>query len=125
MNTTPSLFIYRNQNKAIIRRIVNNTNLHDDSSDLSNRDNLSTGHLHAMMLIARMKEAADRSGSGFVGGFVTPSGERFVMSNIDEDDIQYKEVNKQLKSIQSEVNIRNSQQRIDEEIQAMLEAFED
>ena len=125
MNTTPSLFIYRNQDKALIQRIVNNANLQDDSSDLSNRDNLSTGHLHAMMLIARMKESADRSGAGFVGGFVTPSGERFVMSNIDEDDVQYKEVNRQLSNIQSEVNIRNSKQRIEEEIQSMLEAFED
>jgi hypothetical protein len=41
-----------------------------------------------MQLIARMKEAADKVGAGFVGGFIDENGNRFMMSNISEDDIQ-------------------------------------
>ena len=42
--------------------------------------------LQAMQLVARMKEAADKNGIGFIGGFVAPNGEKFVMTNLDDDD---------------------------------------
>jgi selenophosphate synthetase-related protein len=44
--------------------------------------------LQAMQLVAKMKESADKYGVGFIGGFVAPNGEKFVMSNMDDDETQ-------------------------------------
>ena len=44
--------------------------------------------LQAMQLVAKMKESADKNGIGFIGGFVAPNGEKFVMSNMDEEETQ-------------------------------------
>jgi hypothetical protein len=49
-----------------------------------------------MRLVASMREAADKTGTGFVGGFISPSGERFMMSNMENNDIQMQEINRQL-----------------------------
>ena len=51
-------------------------------------DSLDMQRLEAMQLVARMKESADKYGIGFIGGFVAPNGEKFVMSNMDEEDTQ-------------------------------------
>jgi len=42
--------------------------------------------LEAMHYIAKLKESADKLGIGFIGGFVAPSGEKFIMTNMDETD---------------------------------------
>ena len=44
--------------------------------------------IEAMHYIAKLKESADKLGIGFVGGFIGPNGDKFVMSNLDEDDQQ-------------------------------------
>ena len=44
--------------------------------------------LEAMQLVARMKESADKFGVGFVGGFISPDGQKFMMTNMDEADTQ-------------------------------------
>ena len=44
--------------------------------------------LEAMQLVARMKESADKFGVGFVGGFISPDGQKFMMTNMDEVDTQ-------------------------------------
>jgi hypothetical protein len=49
-------------------------------------DSIDTKRLEAMQLVAKMKEAADRNGIGFIGGFISPDGQKFVMTNMDEDD---------------------------------------
>jgi hypothetical protein len=41
-----------------------------------------------MQLVARMKESADKFGVGFVGGFIAPNGEKFMMTNMDDVDTQ-------------------------------------
>ena len=51
-------------------------------------DALDSQRLQAMQLVARMKESADKYGVGFVGGFITPDGEKFMMTNMDEADTQ-------------------------------------
>jgi len=51
-------------------------------------DSVDLQQLQAMQLVARMKEAADRNGIGFVGGFVAPDGQKFMMTNMDEADTQ-------------------------------------
>jgi len=49
-------------------------------------DSLDMQRLQAMQLVARMKESAEKHGIGFIGGFVAPNGEKFVMTNLDDDD---------------------------------------
>jgi hypothetical protein len=49
-------------------------------------DAVDTQRLEAMQLVARMKESADKFGVGFVGGFIAPNGEKFMMTNMDEAD---------------------------------------
>jgi hypothetical protein len=49
-------------------------------------DSLDMQRLQAMQLVAKMKESADKHGIGFIGGFIAPNGERFVMSNMDDED---------------------------------------
>jgi selenophosphate synthetase-related protein len=39
-----------------------------------------------MQLVAKMKESADKFGIGFVGGFIAPNGEKFMMSNMSDED---------------------------------------
>ena len=47
-------------------------------------DAIDHKRLAAMREVARMKELADRVGSGFIGGFVDDNGEMFVMTNMEE-----------------------------------------
>jgi hypothetical protein len=49
-------------------------------------DALDMQRLEAMQFVAKMKESADKHGIGFIGGFVSPSGEKFVMSNMSDED---------------------------------------
>jgi len=49
-------------------------------------DSIDLERLSAMQLVAKMKESADKHGIGFVGGFVSPNGEKFVMSNMSDED---------------------------------------
>ena len=49
-------------------------------------DAIDKQRLQAMQLVAKMKESADKYGVGFVGGFVGPDGQKFMMTNMNEDD---------------------------------------
>jgi hypothetical protein len=49
-------------------------------------DSIDRQRLEAMQFIAKMKESADRLGVGFIGGFVAPDGQKFIVSNMDDDD---------------------------------------
>jgi hypothetical protein len=51
-------------------------------------DAVDRQRLEAMQLVAKMKESADKFGIGFVGGFISPDGQKFLMSNMDETDTQ-------------------------------------
>lgn len=51
-------------------------------------DAVDRQRLEAMHFVARMKEVADRNGNGFVGGFISPDGQKFMMTNMDEADTQ-------------------------------------
>jgi selenophosphate synthetase-related protein len=57
--------------------------------DSSVPDTLSAQHLQAMQVVAKMKESADKYGIGFVGGFVSPDGKKFMMTNMNEEDTQF------------------------------------
>lgn len=49
-------------------------------------DAIDKQRLQAMQLVAKIKESADKYGVGFVGGFISPDGEKFMMTNMNEDD---------------------------------------
>ena len=49
-------------------------------------DSIDIQRLQAMQLVAKMKESADKHGIGFIGGFISPDGQKFVMTNMDDDD---------------------------------------
>ena len=49
-------------------------------------DAIDLQRLSAMQFVAKMKESADKYGVGFVGGFIAPNGEKFVMTNMDDMD---------------------------------------
>jgi hypothetical protein len=58
------------------------------SSIITVDDSLDPKKLEAMRVVALMKEAADKQGVGFIGGFVAPDGKKFVMTNMDDDDVK-------------------------------------
>ena len=51
-------------------------------------DSMDMQRLQAMQLVAKMKESAEKHGIGFIGGFIAPNGEKFVMTNMDDEDSQ-------------------------------------
>ena len=57
------------------------------SDIISIEDSLDPQKLSAMRFVAQMKEVADRQGVGFIGGFVAPDGKKFVMTNMDDEDV--------------------------------------
>jgi hypothetical protein len=105
MEPQTEFFIYKNKNKTTVKRFMNNLDweANDNATDLANPDKLSIEQLQAMRLVARMKEAADKAGAGFVGGFISPTGQRFMMSNVDNDDVQVQAINEQLNRIQQQI----------------------
>ena len=58
------------------------------SDSLRIPDSVDLQRLEAMRMVAFMKEAADKQGIGFIGGFVSPDGQKFIMTNMDDDDAQ-------------------------------------
>jgi len=107
----PQLFLFRHQNlhyiarkTRIIMAQMNNLDweANDSSKDLSQQNQYSMEQLRAMQLVAKMKESADKMGAGFVGGFISPTGERFMMSNVDADDVQHQAIKLRLDALQIE-----------------------
>jgi len=75
-------------------RLTQSSRQHINSNHMTNSntpripDSLDMQRLQAMQLVAKMKESAERHGIGFIGGFIAPNGEKFVMTNMeDKDDI--------------------------------------
>ena len=49
-------------------------------------DSIDIQRLQAMQLVAKMKESAENHGIGFIGGFISPDGQKFVMTNLNPED---------------------------------------
>jgi hypothetical protein len=58
------------------------------SDSLRIPDSVDLQRLQAMQLVAKMKESADKHGIGFIGGFISPDGQKFIMTNMDDEDTQ-------------------------------------
>lgn len=65
---------------------------------------ISHKRLTAMHEVARMKELADRVGSGFIGGFVDDNGEMFVMTNMEELGLSDRPLKHFIQSFQDGMN---------------------
>ena len=104
-NRYPQFFIHRNKNKSLIIKTMNNINweANDNTKDLSKTDAPTMRQLAGMQLVARMKEAADKAGAGFVGGFIDENGNRFMMSNMSEEDIQAQYIMEKLEQYKREI----------------------
>ncbi len=105
MSITPRFFIHRNSNKQLIAKAMNNINWesNDSTKDLSKTDALTMRQLAGMQLVARMKEAADKAGAGFVGGFIDENGNRFMMSNMSEGHMKEHQIMEQLEQYKREI----------------------
>lgn len=57
--------------------------------DLRIPDSIDMQRLASMQLVAKMKESADKYGVGFIGGFISPDGEKFMMTNMSDEDTQF------------------------------------
>jgi hypothetical protein len=84
----------------------------NDRKDLAKQDSYSMEQLQAMQLVARMKEAADKCGAGFVGGFISPTGERFMMTNQEHNSAQMKKINKELDQVQDAMKDYETMQQL-------------
>jgi hypothetical protein len=105
MANHPQFFIHRNKNKSLIIKTMNNIDWESNNKDkdLSKTDAPTMRQLAGMQLVSRMKEAADNVGAGFVGGFIDENGNRFMMSNISEDDIQAQYIMEKLDQYKREI----------------------
>jgi len=105
MQNYPRFFIHRNSDKTRIANAMNNINWEADDStkDLSKTDAPTMRQLAGMQLVARMKEAADKVGAGFVGGFIDENGNRFMMSNMGESHMKEEQIMEQLEQYKREI----------------------
>ena len=60
-------------------------------------DAVDIRRLAAMRQVAIMKEKADQTGSGFIGGFIDDDGQMFVMTNIEDPVTKEKPSDRQLR----------------------------
>ena len=73
-------------------RLTQSSRPHINSTHMTNSntpripDSIDIQRLQAMQLVAKMKESAEKHGIGFIGGFISPDGQKFVMTNMDDDD---------------------------------------
>ena len=70
-----------------------------DSKDLSSRDELSMQQLQSMQVVTKMKEAADKVGASIVCGFITKTGEHFIVSNVENPENEVKTFKDKLLSL--------------------------
>lgn len=97
--------MHRNSDKTRIAKAMNNIDWepNDSTKDLSKTDAPTMRQLAGMQLVARMKEAADRCGAGFVGGFIDEHGNRFMMSNMGEGHMKEHQIMEQLEQYKREI----------------------
>jgi hypothetical protein len=108
------LFRKQTQQKPQTNKTMNNIDWaeNNERKDLAKQNSYSMEQLEAMQLVARMKEAADKCGAGFVGGFISPTGERFMMTNQDHDSAQVETINQQLDQVQNLQKLIKLDQRL-------------
>ena len=115
------LFRKQTQQKPQIKKSMNNIDWaeNNERKDLAKQNSYSMEQLEAMQLVARMKEAADKCGAGFIGGFISPTGERFMMTNQEQSSAEVKAINQQLDQVQELQKLLKLDQKIAEYLEEL------
>ena len=92
--SAPRIHIFRHRNPILVDQFMEHFQSDlDPKKNLSNQTSINPQYLKVMRVLADMRETADRSNMGFFGGFITPDGFHYSISNIDPNnliDSQYK-----------------------------------
>lgn len=84
----PQIHIFRHHNPIVVDQFMENFRSDlDPSKDLSNQTTINPKYLKVMRTLADMRETADRSNMRFFGGFITPEGFHYSISNIDPNNL--------------------------------------
>lgn len=89
----PQIHIFRHQNPILVDQFMEHFRSDlDPSKNLANQISVNQTYFRVMKTLASMREAATRSEMSFFGGFVTPEGFHYSISNIEdviENHLQY------------------------------------
>lgn len=84
---TPQIHIFRHQNNVLVDQFMEHFRFDlDPKKNLANQTAVNATYLKVMKALAGMRETANRSKMGFFGGFVTPEGFHYSVSNVDPNN---------------------------------------
>lgn len=82
--SAPQIHIFRHHNPIVVDQFMEHFRSDlDPSKDLSNQTSVNPTYLKVMKTLAGMREAATRSNMSFFGGFITPEGFYYSITNIE------------------------------------------
>lgn len=86
--SAPQIHIFRHRNPVLVDQFMEHFQSDlDPKKNLSNQTSINPQYLKVMRVLADMRETADRSNMGFFGGFITPDGFHYSISNIDPNNL--------------------------------------
>lgn len=84
----PQIHIFRHHNPILVDQFMEHFQSDlDPKKNLSYQTSINPQYLKVMRALADMRETADRSNMGFFGGFITPEGYHYSISNIDPNNL--------------------------------------
>ena len=85
---TPQIHLFRHSNVVLVDQFMEHFRADlDPRKDLANQTVVNETYLKVMKALAGMRETANRSEMGFFGGFITPEGYHYSISNIDPNNL--------------------------------------
>jgi hypothetical protein len=82
--SAPQIHIFRHHNPIVVDQFMENFRSDlDPRKNLADQTSVNPTYLKVMKALAGMREAATRSNMSFFGGFVTPEGFHYSISNIE------------------------------------------
>ena len=85
---TPQIHIFRHHNEVLVDQFMEHFQSDlDPRKNLANQISVNATYLKVMKALAGMREAANRSEMGFFGGFITPEGFHYSISNINPNNL--------------------------------------
>ena len=86
--SAPQIHIFRHHNPILVDQFMEHFQSDlDPKKNLSYQTSINPQYLKVMRALADMRETADRSNMGFFGGFITPEGYHYSISNIDPNNL--------------------------------------
>lgn len=82
--SAPQIHIFRHHNPIVVDQFMENFRSDlDPRKNLADQTSVNPTYLKVMKALAGMREAATRSNMSFFGGFVTPEGFHYSITNIE------------------------------------------